>query len=223
MFPGVPRRFAMRLFLPPLVGFCSIGESVIFLDARSDRYWMLPVAMSQALARLCAGEELAGDEAAPLLELVRVGLLDSIKGEPLVPCQLPRARTSRLEVVDTTPGSSTMIAGLCFAASAWRIRRRGLGCELAGLQRRRERRCGTARDVDRHAGAFARLRLLVSPTGHCLPLSLALARRCASADARLVFGVQLAPFAAHAWVQRDTEVLNDESHVVHAFTPILVI
>ncbi|MDR6128760.1 hypothetical protein QE361_003227 [Sphingomonas sp. SORGH_AS802] len=223
MFLGTPRRFTMRFFLPPLVGFCSIGESVIFLDARSDRYWMLPVAMSQALTRLCAGEEFAGDEAAPLLGLVRVGLLDSTKGEPLVPCQLPRARTSRLEVVDTTPGSSTMIAGLCFAASVWRVGRRGLGCELAGLQRRRERRGGTARDVDRHAGAFTRLRLLVSPAGNCLPLSLALARRCASADARLVFGVQLDPFAAHAWVQRDTEVLNDELHVVYAFTPILVI
>ncbi len=213
----------MRFFLPPLVGFCSIGESVIFLDARLDRYWMLPVAMSQALNRQCAGAELAGDEAAPLLALVRAGLLDSAKGEPLVPCDFPRARTSRLEVIDTKPGSSTMIAGLCFAASTWRIRRRGLGCELAGLQRRRERWSGTARHADRHAGAFARLRLLVSPAGNCLPLSLALARRCASTDARLVFGVQLNPFAAHAWVQRDTEVLNDELHVVHAFTPVLVI
>ena len=213
----------MRLFLPPLVGFCLIGDSVIFLDARLDRYWMLPAGMSQALNRLCAGEELAGEEAAPLLALVRAGLLDSAKGEPLVPCELTRARTSRLDVIKTTSRSSTMIAGLCFAASTWRIRRRGLGCELAGLQRRQERQAGTARDVDRHAGAFARLRLLVSPAGHCLPLSLALARRCASADARLVFGVQLAPFAAHAWVQRDTEVLNDELHVVHAFTPILVI
>ncbi|WP_230482632.1 lasso peptide biosynthesis B2 protein [Sphingomonas sp. Leaf21] len=196
---------------------------MIFLDARLDRYWMLPVAMSQALNRQCAGAELAGDEAAPLLALVRAGLLDSAKGEPLVPCDFPRARTSRLEVIDTKPGSSTMIAGLCFAASTWRIRRRGLGCELAGLQRRRERWSGTARHADRHAGAFARLRLLVSPAGNCLPLSLALARRCASTDARLVFGVQLNPFAAHAWVQRDTEVLNDELHVVHAFTPVLVI
>lgn len=213
----------MRLFLPPLVGFCSMGNSVIFLDARSDRYWMLPVAMSQALNRLCAGEELAGEEAAPLLALVRAGLLDSAKGEPLVPCELPRARTSRLDLIDITPRSSTMIAGLCFAASTWRVRRRGLGCELARLQRRRERRGGTARHVDYHAGPFARLRLLVSPTGHCLPLSLALATRCASAEVRLVFGVQLNPFAAHAWVQRDTEVLNDELHVVHAFTPILVI
>ncbi|WP_267432943.1 lasso peptide biosynthesis B2 protein [Sphingomonas sp. GM_Shp_1] len=196
---------------------------MIFLDARSDRYWMLPVATSQALNRQCAGEELVGEEAAPLLALVRAGLLDSTKGEPLVPCELPRARTSRLDLIDTTPRSSTMIAGLCFAASTCRIRRRGLGCELAQLQRRQERQAGTVRDVDRHAGAFARLRLLVSPAGNCLPLSLALARRCASADARLVFGVQLDPFAAHAWVQRDTEVLNDELHVVHAFTPILVI
>ncbi|MDZ7281334.1 lasso peptide biosynthesis B2 protein [Sphingomonas sanguinis] len=206
-----------------MVGFCLIGDSVIFLDARSDRYWMLPVAMSQALNRLCAGEDLAGDEAEPLLGLVRAGLLDSTKGEPLVPCELPRARTSRLDLIDTTPRSSTMIAGLCFAASTWRVRRRGLGCELARLQDRRERWNGAARHVDRHAGAFARLRLLVSPAGHCLPLSLALARRCASADARLVFGVQLDPFAAHAWIQRDTEVLNDELHVVNAFTPILVI
>ena len=213
----------MRLFLPPFVGFCLIGDSVIFLDARSDRYWMLPAAMSQALKRRCAGEELAGEEAAPLRALVRAGLLDSAKGEPLVPCEIPRARTSRLEVIDTTPRSSTMIAGLCFAASTWRVRRRGLGCELARLQRRRARWSETARHVDRHAGAFAQLRLLVSPAGHCLSLSLALARRCASADARLVFGVQLDPFAAHAWVQRDTEVLNDELHVVHAFTPILVI
>lgn len=134
----------MRLFLPPLVGFCSIGDSVIVLDARSDRYWMLPTAVSQALNRHCAGAELAGDEAAPLLALVRFGLLQSAKGEPLVPCQLPRARTSRLEVIDTTPGSSTMIAGLCFAASTWRIRRRGLACNGS--------RCATRRAWDRWTG-----------------------------------------------------------------------
>lgn len=119
MSPGTPRRFAMRFFLPPFVGFCSIGEKVIFLDARSDRYWMLPVAMSQALNRLCMGEELAGEEAALLLALVRTGLLDSTTGEPLVPCELPSARTSRLDKIKTTPRSSTMprAPGACAGAA----------------------------------------------------------------------------------------------------------
>lgn len=223
MLPGASRRFAMDLFLPPLVGFCQIGDSVIFLDARADRYWMLPAAMSEALVRRCKGIEPGEDEAALLVELVRMGLLKESAGAHLAPCVIPKALTSRLDPHPRSRASSTIVAGLCVAAASYRLRMHGLYGELMRLQSLRERRSDRHLRIDRHAQAFARLRLLVSPIGRCLPLSLALARRCASEDAQLIFGVQLNPFAAHAWVQRDTEVLNDEIHVVQAFTPVLAI
>ncbi len=213
----------MAYFLPPLVGFCFVGESAVFLDARSDRYWMLPAVTGRSLRQECGGEPLSPEETTQLGELVRVGLLDVSGNHPVVPCRLPAPRTSCLDAAENIPRLSTMIAWLGYAAAARRLRRHGLQSEIVRLERLRRQRSGKPRNVDCSAEAFVWLRLLVSPLGRCLPLSMALAERCACPEVHLVFGVKLSPFAAHAWVQRDTEVLNDELHVVQDFTPVLVV
>jgi hypothetical protein len=115
-------------------------------------------------------------------------------------------------------------------------------CRLAWLEKRAERRlrAGVAVGVaflertdvgDANLAAQARFvaaawqsERLWSAQNRCLPRSLALASalRSAGGAARLVIGVRLNPFAAHAWVQDGTIVLNDTLDHVLLFTPILV-
>jgi hypothetical protein len=115
-------------------------------------------------------------------------------------------------------------------------------CRLAWLEKRAERhlRAGMAVGVaflertdvgDADLAAQARFvaaawqsKRLWSAENKCLPRSLALANalRSAGGAARLVIGVRLNPFAAHAWVQDGTIVLNDTVDHVLLFTPILV-
>jgi hypothetical protein len=135
----------------------------------------------------------------------------------------PPVDASLLEDARPRP-AATAIAWLDFAMAARYLRRHGLEAALRRLSQARDASRRTTRNVEaRHVAGAAGLRLLVSATGHCLPLSLALATRCATDDVRLVFGVKLDPFAAHAWVQRDRIVLNDEVHVVRQFTPVLAV
>jgi Transglutaminase-like superfamily len=66
--------------------------------------------------------------------------------------------------------------------------------------------------------------LMLSARDRCLLDSLALVGFLASSGiaSRWVIGVKTAPFGAHAWVQREGVVLNDQHTRARAFTPILV-
>jgi hypothetical protein len=72
---------------------------------------------------------------------------------------------------------------------------------------------------------FISARRLVPVKPNCLLDSVALLRWLgdAAASASLVFGVKLAPFAAHCWVQSDTALLDDVSDNVARFVPVRVI
>jgi hypothetical protein len=210
----------MRFSLPPMLGFCLVDDRAIVLDARADRYWMLAPTPSAALARTASGECRDGD-AEILEDLVEQGLVQAgDEGGVLAPCAIEPVEESQFDLDPIAPGFRTPGALSAYAAARLRLRFRGLEASLLHLAKLRRRR-SSAHD-DRTVAAFGRLRLWVSADGRCLPLSIALATRCAAEDIRLVFGVRLNPFAAHAWVQRGNRVLNDEVHVVRQFTPILV-
>lgn len=203
-----------------MLGFCLVDDRAIVLDARADRYWMLAPTPSAALARTASGEQRDGD-AEILATLVDQGLVQAgDEGGALAPCAIDPVEESQLDLEPVSPGFRTPLAASAYVAARLRLRFRGLEAALLHLARMR-RRHSTAH-ADRTIAAFARLRLWVSPDGRCLPLSIALATRCAAEEIRLVFGVRLNPFGAHAWVQRGNRVLNDEVHVVRQFTPILV-
>jgi Transglutaminase-like superfamily len=221
--PRVPGLLSMELSLPPLVGFCLVDEHAVVLDARADRYWMLPSSAARSLERYCAGADLTDAEQAQIAELVETGVIgiDS-GGDPLAPCSLPIAETSILDITASIKRSSLLAAWFSVTVASSRLRRKGLASSLKRLEEDRQHR-RTVANYDWHAAAYAGLRMWLSPLDRCLPLSLALAARCASPEVKLVFGVKLNPFAAHAWVQRGTMVLNDEVHVVRQFTPVLVV
>ncbi|WP_375713750.1 lasso peptide biosynthesis B2 protein [Sphingobium sp. BS19] len=62
-------------------------------------------------------------------------------------------------------------------------------------------------------------------TNRCLARSLAMFSLCRAhgIPVQFVIGVRSDPFAAHAWVQIDTAVLNDSTEQVNLYTPILVL
>ncbi len=73
--------------------------------------------------------------------------------------------------------------------------------------------------------SFMRTGRLMSTQDQCLSSSIALIDQLASAHLYpdLVIGVRMKPFGAHAWVQKDDTVLNDNIDTVLPYTPILVV
>src|SRR3546814_11352395 len=79
-------------------------------------------------------------------------------------------------------------------------------------------------DVLEAVAAFKKAAWLFGETDRCLVQSLAtcaLLRR-QGVPCRFAIGVRSRPFAAHAWVELDAQVVNDDLENVRQFTPILV-
>ena len=212
--------------LAPGVGACLADGRLVFLDLRGDRYLMVEPRLEQLLTsrRPC---EPAEDEARKLERLCRLGLLvRAAERRPLPLCAAPEPACSLLEQCWSRPTIAASIAAagsLLWATST--LRRHGLAEAVEALRPTGSSVAGDTARTLRCASAFAELRLLVRSLNRCLPLSLALVRQARPADpeVRLVLGVKLNPFGAHAWAQRGELVLNDRLDAVRAFTPVLVV
>lgn len=73
------------------------------------------------------------------------------------------------------------------------------------------------------AARFERMSLYLPFRPSCLLASYALRRylRLYGCDADWVIGVQLFPFRAHAWLALDEVLLNERSHLIDEYEPIL--
>jgi hypothetical protein len=212
------------------VTFCLIGGRAIFLDLARDRYFALGRQAAEAFKR--ALEPAEGDcGTRDFAILVECGL-----GEQSSDVQSPRPAPSHVptrSLLDGRAPAGRMSARVVLEITAALLRsrravRRGRLNDLVDeIAARKTCRSG-ANDPEK-AGALARIFASArpfAPVGHsCLTDSLALiaflARRGAAAD--LVFGVKLHPFAAHAWVQTQDELLNEHVDAAAEFTPILVV
>lgn len=207
--------------------FCTIGNTVLFLDLPGDRYFRLPDRLHTAFHALVAGEPLEGEE--PAL-LVAAGLIE------------PAAVASPIHPVSH---DLPVIGSPAIASGAFRL---GDVARVIAVQRRVERRLDRSALFDvlgelsrRHDNcaadnfalgngaarvvrAFEFARLLRSAANRCLPRSIALAMCLAREGVRadVVLAVKLGPFAAHCWTQIGDQVLNDTPEEVARFTPILV-
>ena len=210
----------MSLSLRPGVSFCVSGDRAVFLDRERDRYVGLDPLRTRHL--LAGRVEFLGD-------LLDRGLVEQRDGAPPPrPCEvwiavrdldadpLPRARMSDLPLV--------------FAAvfDAWlSLRVKPLEAILSARKRRHaETRSSPAQiQVEALARRFAACRPLLPVSSICLLDSLALCTFLAwrGAGATLVFGVDMPPFTAHAWVQAEDCVLNDAFERTAIYEPILAI
>jgi hypothetical protein len=216
--------------LAPGISFAETSGRLVFLDAIADRYTMLAPEAEAAFRKMMdSAQPVARTDGWPA-RLRALGLIAcDAGGTRIAPCETQRAERSALDT--PLPGAgvrAVAIAYVGYATSRARLRRGGLAPELARLERARS--SGTARHVSpdavsRETAAFAALRRWATPLDQCLPLSLALARRCAAHDpsVKLVLGVKLRPFRAHAWVQREGVILNDHVDAVRPFAPVLAV
>lgn len=205
----------MHLFDNPDLAYCEINGTLIFLDIARDRYFCLPEPRnSKALAYL--DQRGIGRSGQPAL------------GPGAHDVAPPHA---------SSPAIATGSFRIADAARAIWVQRRVekrvgsrsfhiILSDLANvLDARAGRRSTLELGVARTIRAFEYARLLRSAADRCLPRSIALAL-CLASDgmrANVVIGVKLAPFGAHCWVQRGTDVLNDSAEEVLRYRPILII
>lgn len=221
----------MTLALAPGISFCETGGQLIFLDLYRDRYFSLGPAASSAFAALVERAALSGEQFNRLDALKRAGILvEDPLGQPPRPCRsimpdcspLDRARSAR-------PGLfSAVAAASSIQRAKLALRRSSLASVCARISSGKELICVEAvrqEQLERIALAFAAAGKLVPTLDQCLPLSVAIARRCIAAaiDANLCIGVKIRPFEAHAWVTAGDMLISDRVETVRSFTPVLVL
>jgi hypothetical protein len=224
---------------------CHVGEDVLLMDLKRDRYRSVSAAASAGMHRVVhdwpAGpdNDRAKDSGEPphaLAERLRAqGLLtESPQSRQPDPPLLAAARS--LDVQDMIPATAVAagdLAALALAASNAALWLRFKSTEAHALETARSRRGsvrqGMETDTPRLHEAVAvyeKLRpLFFTAKDKCLLDSFALlhflARR--GLHPHLVVGVRPRPFRAHAWVQCADLVLNDRHERVARFTPILIV
>lgn len=217
----------MAYHLPPHVSFGFLGDRAVALDLSADRYFL--IAPREAAALAAAGT--AAGETAPcaaLDALVRRRLLAPGAGSPIAPIAAVDLRLSAVEAPPADGHVTFLEVGLLRASAGLHLRLLGLNGTLVrwrALARRYEARPRlTAADADaiRVAQGFADARVLLPARQLCVPDSLALARVLwrRGIDADVYFGARLAPFMAHAWVQRGDILLSDTLNTVGEYTPV---
>lgn len=194
---------------------CMVDDQLVILDRAQSRYLLVPG---------CAHEPVSTP---PPRDGQSLLLSWDQDGPPL----RRTARETWFTLASSAAVAPTTRAGLRALArtawlekrTEWRLRHAGLAAGLDGLDRVHVGDDDAASQT-RFVAAAWQSRRLWSAENKCLPQSigLAMALREAGAAARLVIGVRLRPFAAHAWVQDRETILNDTLDHVLLFTPVLV-
>ncbi len=215
----------MPVSLRPGVSFCRVGDRLVFLDRKRDRYFGISLALEQELLK-------ARDGHWRPTGLLASGLVIE-SGEAACPIRatchvIPQAGLlEHLNISAPNLLLARAIAGQLRARVD--IACRGFDRALRSLERLKASASKTGRpcfvDLAMIASSHYRSRLITSSTSQCLPNSLALARHLVSHgyNARLVVGVKLRPFEAHCWVEHDRLVVSDHLEMIQTFTPILAI
>lgn len=213
--------------MPPLrpgLSFCEVGNRLIFLDLRRDRYFCLLEEAEHAF-RLGMRAELSGT--AP--ELSFTSLVTAEYESHPTACRPPLQLDGSCwdDACPSVGAAATLGALVAVTRVRARLVLHGLAATVARIEKRRHivpQRAADRCEVVRAVAPFVAVSKLVSTRDACLPHSLAIVDRLVRVGqpAQLVFGVRLGPFAAHCWVQQGSLVVNDRVDVVRTFTPILV-
>ncbi|WP_066091541.1 lasso peptide biosynthesis B2 protein [Xanthomonas massiliensis] len=219
------------------LSYCDVDGHLVFLDIAQDRYFRMDDALEMALRRFLAQEDVPPEQ---LDALVAKGILVAgmdPPGHARMP-DIPRPTRSAIEsqtaATGRAPGPATLIE---VATITWSVRRklrhRTLKAVIEDAIAYRSIRTSAHTAAAALLGGepldaamrFARARRYVPIEPRCLLDSLSLLRFLSRRrlPARIVFGVTLAPFAAHCWVQAGDVVLNETLSDANAHTPIRTI
>lgn len=207
--------------LPDWVSYCHVGDFVIFLDERKNRY--------SALSSTAALPLIGGDVTALSPKLIQKAAalgwtLDSnASASRLPPANFPKTEikvASRLNVKSLGLACVTVF-------TLMKVRLLLATRPLQAILERVANDSGpgghatAAADICDVLAVFSRIETLLT-ANTCLLRSLAL-REILSRNgyrSQLVFGVKLHPFEAHCWLQRDDQVINDTLEQIGLFVPI---
>lgn len=215
------------------VYYCIANRKVVMLDLRSNALFCLPAATDAAFQQLAENAPLTEGSTGELAPLISRGFLVEAKGDgllaprphPLVPLRdVPAGPVLEVRLADTLAAIFCQLFTICD------LRVRPIHTILAGL---RKRKASAIRQADPFMDDHARralatmlaTRRLIATQDKCLRWSIAMARYLARYGAypKLVFGIRMQPFGAHAWIQADDVVLNDSADHASQYAPILVI
>lgn len=235
--PSAYRDFLVRLSLGPGLHMCECDGICIFLDIPGDRYFCLSPEQS-ALFRKIAFADMTDPPTDRMLgfreALIRHRVL-MFPGEarPL----LPPARTARApgalrDLRASVPPAMTSVLAARVAHAAlttwWLEKRHRFEGVIAHMEQLKEKPPqgprNTTPDWETLVAAFHDISpWLFTREDACRFRSIVLIRFLAGYGiaADWVFGVRLAPFGAHCWVEKGETVLNDQADRVREFTPIL--
>ncbi len=212
--------------LQPHAGFCEVAGELVFLDLARDKYLALRGADRAAFERLRRGE--ANDSDA-MTRLVATGLFHRSNSPAAI-----RPAAVDIPARDLSAAASTGFSLAMMAATAralWWARREMRSGRIAGaIAARRERRAhlsglGDERAMETVAARYAENRWIHRTPPRCLIDALALDDILLSRGlgAVFVFGVRMAPFKAHCWLQTSSTILTGTAAEARNFTPILVV
>lgn len=225
--------------LAPDIYFCASDGAYIFLDARTDRYFAYTGDTARLFSEIISADQadqLSRDAGQFADHLLRSGVLlrPAATGRPLRACTAPRPETSRFEQACLLAGdakSSDWPHMLTALIRSWSLKRtHSLRGVISGARRWKQhvppgRAIGLDEVTERTARFIALAPFLFTTKDACLFRSLFLMRFLATKGiaATWTFGVRLAPFGAHCWVEYEGAVLNDHLEHVRGFAPILTI
>lgn len=225
--------------LNPTAYFCQTDGGYVFLDAAHDRYFAFIGEKARWFSQILeAGGtcELSGDAARFAGYLCTRGLLerDCTSGRHVGACTALPPHASCFEAASACsarPSTRALLpVSVALARSGWLVRTHRFA-DLITTARRWKAEIGPPARPDRDrvielTGSFLALApFLFTTRDACLFRSLALMRYLASHGIATswTFGVRLAPFGAHCWIEHEGSVLNDHLEHAAAFTPILSI
>ncbi|MEZ5987107.1 MAG: lasso peptide biosynthesis B2 protein [Hyphomonas sp.] len=225
--------------LTPDIYFCASDGAYIFLDARTDRYFAYTADTARLFSEIISTdrtEQLSQNAERLTDHLLRSGVLlrPAAKAQPLKACTAARPETSRFEqacLLAADTKSSDWSHMLTALVRSWSLKRtHSLRGVISGARRWKENvPSGHARTLDDVTGLTAQFLALApflfTTKDACLFRSLFLMRFLAGHGIAVTwtFGVRLAPFGAHCWVEYEGAVLNDHLEHVGGFAPILAI
>ena len=208
---------------------CIANGHAAFLDVAADRYFGLPANMEEEFRTFLSTGCLGKTAEQSLAPLIRAGLLEQQDGIATPVCTLafPPPQISALD----SPRSRARVGAIALAlisqvSTARDLARRPLKAVLAGHRVRKVRATPMQSPPSSDLiTSFLATRRFVGTQDRCLRWSLAMVDFLSKHGSfpQLVLGVKMAPFAAHAWVQHEEVVLNDDVDRVRAYTPILVV
>ena len=212
------------------IHFCIANRAVALLDVPKNRYFGLPRLADAAFQTATAGASLTKDEEGALAPLVARGILIQCEAGSL---QKPPSKDATSDTTGYAVGCAQLLKLLpafaaCYPAMLAPSKR--LDHILAHLRNRRRLAVSRPTPVVQVALAEAlaelrSIRRLVGMGDRCLPWSIGAATVLYQHGiiADFVIGVRMRPFGAHAWVQLNGKVLNDDLDNVRPYTPILII